>query len=197
MRQILPAFVLGLCLLLSALPTPPANAEVVDSGPGGFTTVNTAQVAAAPEEVYDKLVGDVARWWNGSHTFSADAANLSIDATPGGCFHERLPRAEGEDGWLCHLRVIHAHPGRLLRLSGGLGPLQEHAVTGSLSWSLEERDGGGTTITWKYAVGGYFDGGLASWAAPVDGVLAEQLGRFGRYLETGSPEPAAESPASP
>lgn len=189
MRLILPVLTLG--LVLCSLP---AAAAVLDSGPGGFTVENTAQVSAPPTEVYARLVGDVDRWWNGSHTFSADAANLSIDATPGGCFAERLPAAaQGTpDGWLCHLRVVHANPGTLLRLSGGLGPLQGLAVTGTLSWSLQDGEAGGTTIVLTYAVGGYLDGGLASWAGPVDGVLAEQLGRFARYLETGSPEPAAE-----
>lgn len=190
MRPILP--ILG--LVLFALPALPANAEVVDSGPGGFTVRNTAQVSTPPMETYARLVGDVGRWWNGAHSFSGDAANLSIDTTPGGCFMERLPAAAdgAPDGWLCHLRVVHANPGRLLRLSGGLGPLQELGVAGSLSWSLQEGEGG-TLIVLSYAVGGYLDGGLESWAGPVDGVLAEQLGRFARYLETGSPEPPVEA----
>jgi hypothetical protein len=56
-----------------------------------------------------------------------------------------------------------------------------------MSWTLAEKDGA-TMLAWIYDVGGYAKGGLDKWAAPVDGVLAEQLGRLRKYVETGKPE---------
>ena len=55
----------------------------------------------------------------------------------GGCFCEAFPDGGGVE----HLRVVHVAPDRMLRLSGGLGPLQAFGVAGSLTWKLEEADG--------------------------------------------------------
>ncbi len=46
---------------------------------------------------------------------------------------------------------------------------------------------GGTSVELTYSVGGYYPGGLASMAGPVDGVLAAQLSRLQSYVETGKP----------
>jgi hypothetical protein len=45
---------------------------------------------------------------------------------------------------------------------------------GALTVLLAEKDGK-TTVTLTYDVGGYFKGGLDKRAAPVDGVLGQQL----------------------
>ena len=50
--------------------------------------------------------------------------------------------------------MIHAAPGRVLRLSGGLGPLQSEPVGGVLTITLKETVTG-TRILWEYVVGGY------------------------------------------
>ncbi len=176
-----------LCAVLLLLPWT-AAAEVVDSAPGGFTSRNTATVEASPGEVWAALVDDVGRWWNPAHTFSADASNLSIEARPQGCFCESLP----EGGGVVHLNVVAAMPGKLLRMTGGLGPLQGQAVRGAMTWEIEaaEGDDGGTSVRLTYATHGYAPKGLESWAAPVDRVMGEALERLARYVDTGSPQPA-------
>ncbi len=103
-------------LLLAAITTA-AAAEVVDSGPGGFTVRTTVHVAAPADKVYAALV-QPARWWNSEHTFSGDARNLSLDAQPGGCFCETLKNGGG----VRHQTVVYVDPGRVLRLRGPLGP---------------------------------------------------------------------------
>ena len=75
------------------------------------------------------------------------------------------------------MRVVHAAPGKLLRMIGGLGPLQADALAGAPTTELMPA-GQGTTITFTYVVAGRRASGLAALAAPVDGVLAEQYARL-------------------
>jgi len=178
----MPTRPLAALALAPLLAVAPAAAEVADSAPHGFTVVNRAEIAAPPNRVWRALTGEIARWWHPDHTFSGDAGNLSIDLAPGGCFCERLPGG----GAVRHLAVIHFDPGELLTLSGGLGPLQSVGAAGSLEIRLTPAEAG-TAVSWSYAVGGYVAGGLEAWAAPVDGVLAQQLSRLTRFVERGSP----------
>src|ERR1022692_2167999 len=101
-------------------------ATVADSASNGFTIKITLNLKAAPAEVYKKIlrVGD---WWNSQHTFSGDAHNLSIEEKAMGCFCEKLPN----QGAVRHMEVVFFAPGKTLVLSGGLGPLQSLAATGS------------------------------------------------------------------
>jgi len=176
MRRILPA---ACCLLL--WPSV-ARADVVDSSASGFTVKIVVQVAAPPANVYRALIDRVGAWWDSSHTFSGSAANLSIDAAPGGCFCERLPNGGG----VRHMTVVYVDPGKLLRLSGGLGPMQDMAVAGAMTWKLTDASGK-TTVEVTYKVGGYAPGGVDSIAKAVDGVLAAQIQRLKKFVETDAP----------
>jgi hypothetical protein len=106
---------------------------------------------------------------------------MTLDPFVGGCFCEKL----GMYASVQHMRVIHAQPPKLLRLSGALGPLQEFAVTGTLTWTIEVA-GGGSRISMNYTVGGYADRPLSEWAPLVDSVLATQVQRLGRFITTGN-----------
>lgn len=159
------------------------GAEVKDAGPEGFNIGFTLNVNAKPDDVYRKLVDEVQVWWDPNHTFSGDSSNLSIDDRPGGCFCEKLENGGG----VRHLTVVNSAPGEMLRMSGGLGPLQALGATGSLTVNLEEA-GQGSVLDVSYRVGGYLKEGLGSWAPAVDGVLKGQFERLKRFIETGSPE---------
>jgi uncharacterized protein YndB with AHSA1/START domain len=98
--------------------------------PNGFEVATMATIAAPPDRVY-AVFGEVGHWWDSSHTFSRDAANLSMELRAGGCFCERLK----DGGSVQHLQVVYAAPGQELRLRGALGPLQTEGVDGTLSWS--------------------------------------------------------------
>jgi uncharacterized protein YndB with AHSA1/START domain len=155
-----------------------SGADVVDRSAAGFTVRTVVTVAASPERAFRALVDDVGRWWDSSHTFSGEAGNLRIEANPGGCFCETLENSGG----VAHAIVNHVIPGELLRMTGALGPLQEHAVTGTLTWQFAA-SGQDATVTLTYSVGGYFPGGLEKIAGPVDQVLSGQLTRLQAYLE--------------
>jgi uncharacterized protein YndB with AHSA1/START domain len=157
------------------------NAEVVDSAAGGFTIRTTVNIKAAPDEVYRRLVSNVGDWWNSAHTFSGDAHNLRIEDRPGGCLCEKLPN----NGFVRHLEVIFAAPGKRLVLSGALGPLQSVAAAGSMQFQLTPAEEG-TKLDLTYTVTGYQAKGMNTWAAPVDMVLGEQFTRFKSYVETGN-----------
>ena len=155
-----------------------AHAAIEGASAVGFTAVETAHIAAAPDRVFAVLI-EPARWWSPDHTFSHDAANLRLEPRAGGCWCEALPGG----GSVEHLRVVYVAPGQLLRLTGALGPLQSMPVQGVLSFTLAAA-GGGTDLKVTYALAGP---GLGELAGPVDGVLGEQVGRLKSAVETGKP----------
>jgi uncharacterized protein YndB with AHSA1/START domain len=171
-------------VLLVLLGAGAGRAAVVDTTQAGFLVRSEAVVHATPDSVYRALTGRIGAWWDSEHTFSGDARNLSLDATPGGCFCETLPQGGG----VRHLTVVFASPGRTLRLTGGMGPLQGAGVAGSLTWILSPAPEG-TKVRLDYSVGGYFPGGLPALAPAVDAVLGGQLARLARFVETGRPQP--------
>jgi uncharacterized protein YndB with AHSA1/START domain len=168
-------------LILLALLLSTARAEVTDSAPGGFTVKQTVTVAASAAKAWTALI-DLPGWWDKSHTWSGDAANLSLDAKPGGCFCEKLAGGGG----VHHMSVVYVEPTRMIRMTGGLGPLQDLAIAAVMTIKLAEVQGK-TTLELTYKVGGYAPTGLAGLAKPVDGVLGAQLARWKRKVETGKP----------
>ena len=179
-----------LAILFVILATP-LQGEVIESTPAGFLVRNTATINAPPTKVYAALTDSVAGWWDPAHTFSHEARNLSLEAKTGGCFCERLPDGGGVE----HMRVVYASPGKLLRLTGAIGPLQEAALVGTMSWDLQQTSGG-TAVELGYTVGGFRAGGFRDMATVVDGVLRGQLARLKAFVETdrpNGPSPAGDS----
>jgi hypothetical protein len=80
------------------------------------------------------------------------------------------------------MEVVYIAPGTAVVLSGGLGPLQSLAATGTLTISLQ-KDGDRTKLDVTYAVSGYLPQGMNTWAAPVDGVISGQFTRLKNYAE--------------
>lgn len=161
-----------------------AAAAVRSSSPSGFQVEHKLQIAAAPQRVYAGIT-DIGRWWSPAHSWSGKASNLSLSARAGGCFCETL--ANG--GSVQHMQVVFAAPAQMLRLTGGLGPLQGEGVAGSWTFALAPaQDGAATDLVMSYTVGGYASLPLDQLAAPVDGVLLEQLTRLKQWLETGKPQ---------
>lgn len=147
----------------------PAAAEVTASTETSFTVTEKLTVAAPAAKVWATLVAP-SLWWNKDHTWSGSAANLSLDPRPGGCWCEKLPKGGGVE----HMRVVYAAPGEMLRLTGGLGPLQAMPASAVMTVTLTPgADGKSTAVTFEYAVAGA--PGLGRIAAPVDGVLAAQV----------------------
>ena len=156
----------------------PAAAEGVETTAQGFVTRDAVYVAATPLKTWLALTkpGD---WWQDEHTWSGDAANMTLTPQGGGCFCERIPGADSADGpqmsgSVLHATVVQAHPLKVLRLRGGLGPLQSEPATGVLTMTLKEVDGG-TRVLWEYNVGGPMRYKPTELAPLVDKVLTAQL----------------------
>ncbi len=188
----------------SLLTAGPVQAEVLSAAAHGFSLQVVVEIEAPMDRVYGALVDDIGQWWHPDHTYSLDAANLSIDARPGGCFCEM-----SADVQVQHLQVAMVRPGRLLRMLGGLGPLQTFGLEGSLTFVLNPQEvfdpeteeltlsQTACELELVYNVGGYLEAGLDQLAPAVDGVLTEQVARLKAYVETGSPLVAEAGSGSP
>ena len=154
-----------------------AHAEVRDVHDNSFVVESTATTKASPAMTYAALA-KVSAWWNPEHSWSGAAKNLSLQLRAGGCFCEKL--AGG--GSVQHGRVLVAQPGKLLRIDGALGPFQEMAVTGILTFKLIPADSG-TRITLTYAVAGAIAMDTKKLAPGVDLVLSDQLARLAAYAD--------------
>lgn len=180
------AFVPAL-LLASALAGlgDPAAAKVAQVSQNGFVVRHMAQVSASPEEAWAVLLKPSV-WWDSEHTWSGDAANLSIDARAGGCFCEILPNATSPKasprGSVEHMRVIYVERPRALRMVGSLGPLQSDAAVATLTFQLKPDDKGGTQVLVEYVVGGYTRTAFDKLAPAVDAMLGEQVQRLAGKL---------------
>ena len=176
MCRVFPSVAVLACGLLMAAA---AGAEVRDRTPSGFTVRTTVNVAAQPQRIYQDLL-DLGSWWDKEHTYSGDAKNMTLVAQPGGCFCEKVPGG----GAVEHGRVINVSTGRMIRISSALGPLQELAVTGTMTWQIEpSAQGKGSILTMTYAAAGYAPGGLDELADIVDQVLGRQVQLLKAYAE--------------
>ncbi len=174
----------GAGLLLSLCCAGIANAEVADRAPNGFTVSNTVVVDATPSRSWDALINEIGLWWPADHTWFGDAGTLSIDPVAGGCFCERNGQQQAQ-----HLTVSHVDPGKLLRMLGGLGPLQGMGLHGVLDFQLEALDKQRTQITMQHRVGGYSPDDLGEFATVVDQVQALQLNSLAKHLTAPAKEP--------
>jgi len=155
-----------------------AQAEVTNVSATAFTSNFRAELKASGDDAWRALV-QLPRWWSSQHTYSGQAANLRFDAQAGGCWCERW--ADGQS--VQHGTVVLALPGRVLRVQGNFGPLQDLPVQGVLTFAIGTQDGK-TALRMTYRVGGPADAGLEKLAPLVDGVMGEQFKRLKSMAET-------------
>src|SRR5512134_925726 len=148
-----------------------AGAEVKQASPDGAIFEHRFAVSASPADAWDVLVHPE-RYWPKEHTWSGDAANLSLAPEAGGCFCEQWSGGSAEHG-----RVVMAVPGKLLRFRGSLGPFQEMAVTGIMTVTLTPADSGTTAVV-TYRISGDASHKLDAFASVVDGVIRQQFAGF-------------------
>jgi hypothetical protein len=168
-------FLVALAFAIAA----PACAEVRSVSAQGFTIETVVTTKADPATAW-RLFFEPQEWWSGVHSYSQDARNLRMEAKPGGCFCERLPRGGG----VKHGEIVLLIPDRTVRLSAALGPLQQMGV--SAAWTVQVADvpGGGAKVTWTYAVSGSDPaGGWTDLSRAVDSVLLEQANRFAAFAD--------------
>ena len=174
------SILLAVCGTLVAVP---ANAEIKAQSDAGFVVGHTAEVLAKPEEVWKRLLVPK-DWWNPAHSWSGKTEGFYIDAQAGGCFCELLQDKATDGsvkprGSVEHMRVLFTDSGKVLRMSGALGPLQSEAMQGTLTVAMEPlKEGAGTRISLSYVVGGYMRYKVADIAPAVDAMLGDQFQRM-------------------
>jgi uncharacterized protein YndB with AHSA1/START domain len=173
---------LGTLVAMSFIVAANLHASVSNAAPDGFTIEHTFEVNGRSSAAYQAFVGKVGGWWDAEHSYSGKAANFSIEPRPNGCFCERWGNGAG----IVHMTVLYVDPGKVIRMSGGLGPLQEMAVSGVLTLAFTET-GNRTKVQFKYVVSGRAALGLDRMAPLVDQVMVGQMNRFERFLGTGQP----------
>lgn len=183
----------------------PAVAKVASVSDRGFVVQQVVEVSVAPDEAWATLIKP-SEWWDSNHTWSGDAANLSIEPRAGGCFCEVLPNKTSPRaaprGSVEHMRVVYIEQERVLRMVGALGPLQGEALNGTMTIQLKpEGEGSRTQILLEYVVGGYSRSAFEKLGGSVDGMLGEQLkgyvSKFGGAFDAAFPlsEPGSEQQA--
>lgn len=90
------------------------------------------------------------------------------------------------------MTVAFVDPGKLLRMTGGLGPMQGMGLHGALQWRFAEADGK-TMITFWYRAGGYMPDDLSKFAPVVDRVQA-QLGALAGHLSASASKSPTKQP---
>ena len=153
----------------------PASAEVIARTADSFTLSYDVNLETTPNDAVLALVS-VGYWWDGDHTYSGDAANMTLAFTPGGCFCEALA-----DGKIFeHGRVVTLDDDHLL-LNAPLGPLNGRTTRSDLRFSWPETRQG-TTLTMTFVVEG---AGVGAFADAVDSVMGVQFARLARFIEYG------------
>ena len=155
-------------------------AEVIYSTQFGFSVKNEILIAAEKNMVFKFFSEDIGKWWLDEHTYSGNSENMFMDLKAGGNFIELLP-----NGSVTHMSIVYVDSLKIIRMAGGLGPLQSLGVSGSMTWSFEESENG-TMLVLTYNVSGYTPDGLENWAGPVHGVLRAQLESLKKYSESNS-----------
>lgn len=168
-----------LMVTLSLCAAPAALAETSDVNPSGFLVSLHQEVKSDPHHVF-LAIGQIGKWWNRQHTWSGNPANLSLELAAGGCFCERWG-----DNSAQHAQVVLVKKDAMVRMVGSLGPLQDMALNSVLTFAIDTKEGK-TMLTVTYRVNGGEKSNLNELAAPVDGVLAEQMRNLVAYVEGGA-----------
>ncbi|WP_100656202.1 SRPBCC family protein [Alteromonas flava] len=162
-----------LCIALCFFSTATlADVQHVDTH--GFIVENTIVSAHTSEQVWQALVQNVDDWWPKDHSWWE--GTFTLEAKAGGCFCETHTNKSAE-----HMRIVYVEPGKTLRMSGGLGPLQGMGMNGALDWQLTPTEDG-TKVTLTYRVHGVNSGGFAELAPIVAHVQGIQLNSLKDFL---------------
>lgn len=146
-----------------------SSAEVVSQAEHGFHIKSTINAPVSAVDAYRQFL-QVSEWWIEDHTWFGSAENLILNPVAGGCFCEI-----NGDQQVQHMTVSYVNPGKALRMTGGLGPLQQMGVSGTLSYQFVGISEHESLVVQEYRVSGFYPEGLDSLASIVDSVQSAQL----------------------
>lgn len=155
----------------------PASAEVVSQSADGFVLRFAVGVEAAPEDVVS-AVSELPQWWDPAHTYTGDAANLSLAFEEGGCWCERLA-----DGTIFEHAVVTGIVADRVTMTAALGPLHDRATKAELTFGSGPENRG-RLVTVDFVVEGP---GLGAMADGVNTVMDQAFDRLIHHIEYGEP----------
>lgn len=168
---------IAFALLLSA---GAASAEIVSRSENAFTLRFAVGLEASHEEVIG-AVADIPEWWDPSHTYTGDPANLTFTLQEGGCWCERM----ADESTFRHATVS-AVERRRVAMDAPLGPLNGKATRAELTFSAGPENRG-TLAAMDFVVEGP---GVGALADAVHGVMQQGWNRYVRFIEYGEPTAA-------
>jgi len=162
-------YVLGSLLLATFAAA--ANADVIAASSDHYTLRHESVSSLAPDALWNRLVHPET-WWDPAHSYSGDAANLSLDLRAGGLWKE-----EWDGGSVSHGTVLYVNPGEQLRLNAPFGPLQSIAV--NVVWTITILpEGAGSRVIFDEVATGSDASDLDKIAGAVDRVKLEAMRRL-------------------
>ncbi|MAP96266.1 MAG: ATPase [Ponticaulis sp.] len=158
--------------------SPLAQADVVNATPDGFELKLTRSSNIEALDQYERIF-DIADWWSSAHTWSGDAASLSLTSRDvGGQWRESWANGDVEHGRIIASGFLGGK--FMVRFDAPLGPLQGMGVQSVLTMEVQEVSEieGTSEVTFTYFVTGADFQALNQIAPVVDGVLSEQIDRL-------------------
>lgn len=157
----------ALCLIAAG----GAAADIVEATPERYVLRQEASSVLAADTLWARLIKP-ASWWHPDHTYSGDAANLSLEATAGGLWRE-----DWQGGSVLHGQVLLVLDGSTLKLDAPFGPLQDLAVT--VVWTISvTSEGSGSRVVFDEIANGTAASKLDALAPAVDFVKTEAIRRL-------------------
>jgi uncharacterized protein YndB with AHSA1/START domain len=145
----------------------------------GFIVSNKFSSNIKAPDIWRALTEEIDQWWPKDHTWWGEQGILAIEPVAGGCFCETAGRRSAQ-----HMQISFVEPYKLLRMTGGLGPLQGMGMHGALDWQLVQKEDV-TEVTLTYRVSGIHPDGFKQLAAIVAQVQGIQLQALKTYVEKG------------
>lgn len=149
-----------------------ALAEVQGQAADGFIIKITKELDGDKTNAYKRFIEDFGKWYDARHSYSGKPENLSLDLEQR-CMLEKLDKG----GFVRHMEIVYHQPDNLLRMTGGLGPLQGMGVNGAMTVQFTTKDGK-TSVLMTYIVTGSELLKLDRIAPAVNQVLTGQFNRF-------------------
>ena len=165
---------IALLISLTLLPQT-VFAEVKHVSEYGFIIENKIETLKSIDVTWQVLTSEIDQWWPKDHSWWE--GTFSIQANAGGCFCETSGERTAE-----HMRIVFVDPGKVLRMTGGLGPLQGMGLYGALDWHLSRTEDGKTQVVLSYAVHGVSADGFEQLAPIVDKVQGIQLSGLNSFF---------------
>lgn len=159
-----------------------AKPQVILVAEHGFIVENTVTTEHSSDQLWRGLIQDVDLWWPKDHSWWGKEGTFNIDPKAGGCFCEVAGNKSAE-----HMRISFVEPNKLLRMTGGLGPLQGMGMNGALDWKFASQEGK-TVVTLTYRVTGIHTESFQQLAEIVAKVQGIQLGSLISHVESKSSE---------